>query len=166
MDTNENGKTFEKSRYYFIYTSRKSISFCSNPWKLHGIFNFFTSFCKTFHRNILISIIFSYILKVVFGGYSHKHNQVETCQDSNLYFFHLGCQNWVSRRILEHSPFGREYPKNQGLFGHSSAVRRKNMLIISGGYHGSISSDILAYTLPYGLSLKRNDKVIYYRHEV
>ena len=103
---------------------------------------------------------------VVFGGYSHKHNQVETCQDSNLYFFHLGCQNWVSRRILEHSPFGREYPKNQGLFGHSSAVRRKNMLIISGGYHGSISSDILAYTLPYGLSLKRNDKVIYYRHEV
>ena len=72
----------------------------------------------------------------------------------------------MSRRILEHSPFGREYPKNQGLFGHSSAVRRKNMLIISGGYHGSISSDILAYTLPYGLSLKRNDKVIYYREEV
>ena len=71
----------------------------------------------------------------------------------------------MSRRILEHSPFGREYPKNQGLFGHSSAVRRKNMLIISGGYHGSISSDILAYTLPYGLSLKRNDKVIYYREK-
>ena len=34
---------------------------------------------------------------VVFGGYSHKHNEVETCQDSNLYFFHLGCQTWVSR---------------------------------------------------------------------
>ena len=117
-------------------------------------------FFKNFHGKILISRVFSIFLQVVFGGYSHKHNQVETCQDSNLYFFHLGCQNWVSRRILEHSPFGREYPKkNQGLFGHSSAVRRKNMLIISGGYHGSISSDILAYTLPYGLSLKRNDKV-------
>ena len=32
---------------------------------------------------------------VVFGGFSHKHNQVETCQDKNLYFFHLGCMTWV-----------------------------------------------------------------------
>ena len=37
-----------------------------------------------------------------------------------------------------------------------------NMLLISGGYHGSVSGDVLAYTLPYGLSLKRNDKVLYY----
>ena len=36
-----------------------------------------------------------------------------------------------------------------------------NMLLISGGYHGSVSGDVLAYTLPYGLSLKRNDKVLY-----
>ena len=38
-----------------------------------------------------------------------------------------------------------------------------NMLLISGGYHGSVSGDVLAYTLPYGLSLKRNDKVLYVR---
>ena len=33
---------------------------------------------------------------VVFGGYSHKHNEVENCYDQNLYFFHLGCHTWVS----------------------------------------------------------------------
>ena len=66
----------------------------------------------------------------------------------------------MNRRILEHSPFGREYPKNHlGLYGHTSAVRKKNMLLISGGYHGSLSGDVLAYTLPKALSKKRNDKV-------
>ena len=51
---------------------------------------------------------------LVFGGYSHKHNEVESCYDQNIYFFHLGCHTWVSQRILEHSPQGRAYPKNQG----------------------------------------------------
>ena len=45
---------------------------------------------------------------VVFGGYSHKHNQVETCQDSNLYFFHLGCQTWVRNFNFE---FPSEHPQ-------------------------------------------------------
>ena len=51
---------------------------------------------------------------LVFGGYSHKHNEVESCYDQNIYFFHLGCHTWVSQRILEHSPQGRAYPKIQG----------------------------------------------------
>ena len=51
---------------------------------------------------------------LVFGGYSHKHKEVEKCYDENIYFFHLGCHTWVSQRILEHSPQGRAYPKNQG----------------------------------------------------
>ena len=32
---------------------------------------------------------------VVFGGYSYKHNEVVTCVDNELYFFHLGCHTWV-----------------------------------------------------------------------
>ena len=69
---------------------------------------------------------------VIFGGFSHKHNEVESCYDENLYFFHLGCQSWVSRRILEHSPQGRSYPKKQGFFGHASSLRGNNILVISG----------------------------------
>ena len=53
---------------------------------------------------------------LVFGGYSHKHNEVENCYDQHIYFFHLGCHTWVSQRILEHSPQGRAYPKKQGWF--------------------------------------------------
>lgn len=32
---------------------------------------------------------------IVFGGYSHHHNDVEACHDDRLYFFHLGCHVWV-----------------------------------------------------------------------
>ena len=96
---------------------------------------------------------------VIFGGYSHKHNEVENCYDNRLFFYHLGCQTWVSRRILEHSPQGKAYPKTSGLFGHASSIKGQNILIISGGFHGTVSGDVLAYTLPKGLSVKRNDRV-------
>ena len=32
-------------------------------------------------------------------------------------------------------------------------------MVIAGGFHGSVSGDVLAYTLPNALSMKRNDKV-------
>lgn len=57
---------------------------------------------RAFHS---ASIMGNYM--VIFGGYSHKHNEVENCYDDALYFFHLGCFTWVNRRILEHSPQGR-----------------------------------------------------------
>lgn len=96
---------------------------------------------------------------IIFGGYSHHHNDVEACHDDRLYFFHLGCNVWVSERVLEHAPHGRRYPKNYGLFGHSASVRKKNTLLISGGYHGSVNSDVLAYIFPYALAMTDNDKV-------
>ena len=104
---------------------------------------------------------------IVFGGYSHHHNDVEACHDDKLYFFHLGCHVWVSERVLEHSPHGRRYPKNFGLFGHSASVRKKNTLLISGGYHGSVSSGVLAYIFPFALAMTENDKVsIFEYHSV
>ena len=96
---------------------------------------------------------------IVFGGYSHHHNDVEACHDDKLYFFHLGCHVWVSERVLEHSPHGRRYPKNFGLFGHTASVRKKNTLLISGGYHGAVSSDVLAYIFPFALATTDNNKV-------
>ena len=38
-------------------------------------------------------------------------------------------------------------------------MRKKNTLLISGGYHGSVSSDVLAYIFPYALAMTENDKV-------
>ena len=48
-----------------------------------------------------------------------------------------------------------------GLWWNATKIQSKNLLyfVISGGFHGTVSGDVLAYTLPYGLSLKRNDKV-------
>ena len=103
---------------------------------------------------------------VVFGGYSYKHNEVVTCVDDHLYFFHLGCHTWVSRRILEHSPQNRGYPLHQGLSGQASTIRGSNMLIISGGFHGTVSGAVLAYTLPYGLSLKRHNSCSNYGSQI
>ncbi len=34
-----------------------------------------------------------------------------------------------------------------------------NSLYFTGGFHGSVSGDVLAYTLPKGLATKRNDQV-------
>ena len=103
---------------------------------------------------------------VIFGGYSYKHNEVVTCVDDQLYFFHLGCHTWVSRRILEHWPQNRGYPLNQGLFGHASTIRGSNMLIISGGFQGTVSGAVLAYTLPYGLSMKRHNPCSNYGSQI
>ena len=101
---------------------------------------------------------------VIFGGYSHRHNEVEYCHDDKLYFFHLGCYEWVSDRILEHSPkpgsrFAYPLGDGQGLFGHSAVVRKKNILIVSGGYNGAVSNAAMAYTFPYALAMGNNDKV-------
>ena len=101
---------------------------------------------------------------VIFGGYSHRHNEVEYCHDHKLYFFHLGCYVWVSDSILEHShkASGRfAYPLGvgQGLFGHSAVVRKKNFLVVTGGYNGAVSNAAIAYTFPYALAMINNDKV-------
>ena len=101
---------------------------------------------------------------VVFGGYSHRHNDVEHCHDDNLYFFHLGCYVWVNDQILKHSQKASDrfaYPLGvgQGLFGHSTAVRKKNFLVITGGYNGAVSNAAMAYTFPYALAMANNSKV-------
>ena len=91
---------------------------------------------------------------VVFGGYSHRHNQIEVCYDHKLYFYHLGCHAWV----LERRPFDGNYPLDHGVFGHAAVVR-KNMLVVSGGFQGSVSDAVLVYTMPYALALKNNSAV-------
>jgi len=46
---------------------------------------------------------------VVFGGYSHHHNEEEICYDNQLYLYHLGCNTWVSHEILGNTDQGDLY---------------------------------------------------------
>ena len=96
---------------------------------------------------------------VVFGGYTHKHNREEICYDSGLYFYHLGCHTWVSHHILDSGdsvgspgqsssspPRGNLQPR--GIFSFASAVKDDNILLVFGGYQGSVTGDLLAYVMP------------------
>lgn len=51
------------------------------------------------------------------------------------------------------------FTKRQGVFSHASAVRNDNTLLIVGGYHGNVNADLLAYTLPPMLQVKKNEQM-------
>lgn len=72
--------------------------------------------------------------------------------------YHLKCHVWVNLDVLGLNPKQR-YPKNQGVFAHAAAVRNDNTLLIVGGYHGNVNADLLAYTLPSMLQIKKTDKI-------
>lgn len=93
---------------------------------------------------------------VVFGGYTHRHNKEEICYDNQMYLYHLRCHTWINSDVLGMNPAQR-YPKKQGVFAHAAAVRNDNTLLIVGGYHGNVNADLLAYTLPAMLQVKRNE---------
>ncbi|CAB4060701.1 MEGF8 [Lepeophtheirus salmonis] len=97
---------------------------------------------------------------VIFGGYSHRHNKVEICYDKEIYFYHLGCHSWVSKNILDEGAVQhRNYPEREGLFGASVAVKKPNIIVYSGGYKGSVSGNVWAFTFPFALSIPNNKKV-------
>lgn len=108
---------------------------------------------RAFHT---ASVIGNYM--VVFGGYSHRHNLAEICYDNQMYLYHLRCHTWINSDVLGMNPQQR-YPKKQGVFAHAAAVRNDNTLLIVGGYHGNVNADLLAYTLPPMLQVKKSDHV-------
>ena len=68
---------------------------------------------------------------VIFGGYSHRHNEVEYCHDDRLYFFHLGCYVWVSDRILKDCPKpGGRFPYPLGA-GQGKAWKSSGLMSLS-----------------------------------
>ncbi|XP_076035463.1 multiple EGF like domains 8 [Oratosquilla oratoria] len=86
---------------------------------------------------------------VIFGGYMHKHKLEEACFDHKLYLYHLGCHVWLSQELVPTSEGSAgSYPKVQGVYGHSVALRRGNMLVVIGGFHGTVNNHVLAYILP------------------
>lgn len=85
---------------------------------------------------------------VIFGGYIHKHNKEEICYDNQLFLYHLGCHTWISNEILGPIDAASRYPKRQGMFAHSAALRDGDKIVFFGGYHGNVNNDLLVYAFP------------------
>lgn len=84
---------------------------------------------------------------IIFGGYSHRHNKEEICYDNQMYLYHLECHSFINQEALDVNR--GVYPKRQGVFAHATVLRGGgNTLLISGGYHGIVNNDLLAFTLP------------------
>ena len=99
-----------------------------------------------FHTSVIIG---HYL--VVFGGYVHLHSRYEKCYENSIFFFNLNCYSWQSVE-KEHNPPRYNYPRHQGMFGHTAVVRKRSQLILAGGYHGSVTGDVLGYTVPSTLA--------------
>ncbi|XP_078507442.1 multiple epidermal growth factor-like domains protein 8 isoform X2 [Lissotriton helveticus] len=102
---------------------------------------------RAFHS---ATVIGSYM--VVFGGNVHIHYHEEKCYEDEIFFYHLGCHQWVSSRELTrliHNYDGRDGKfVARGRYSHVAAVMNGNILLIAGGYSGVARGDLLAYKVP------------------
>ena len=84
---------------------------------------------------------------LLFGGYVHMHGKYEKCYENSLFFYNLLCHSWQTIES-EHDPLDHDYPRLQGMFGHAAIVRRGTQMVVTGGYHGSVTGDMIGYTVP------------------
>uniref|UniRef100_A0A6I8P4P7 Multiple EGF like domains 8 n=1 Tax=Ornithorhynchus anatinus TaxID=9258 RepID=A0A6I8P4P7_ORNAN len=115
---------------------------------------------RAFHT---ASVLGNYM--VVYGGNVHTHYQEEKCYEDGIFFYHLGCHQWVSgpapaagpgaapgpsvpRPCLSlPRPPGRAVPPG-GRYSHVAAVLGGSVLLVAGGYSGRPRGDLLAYKVP------------------
>uniref|UniRef100_A0A8C9SJ64 Multiple EGF like domains 8 n=1 Tax=Scleropages formosus TaxID=113540 RepID=A0A8C9SJ64_SCLFO len=91
---------------------------------------------------------------VVYGGNVHIHYQEEKCYDEEIFFYHLGCHQWV---MAAESPIHRGVPV-RGRYSHVAAVMEGRVLLIAGGYSGVARGDLLAYKVPLFVSSDPGDR--------
>ncbi|XP_043935354.1 multiple epidermal growth factor-like domains protein 8 [Protopterus annectens] len=87
---------------------------------------------------------------VVYGGNIHIHYQEEKCYDEEIFFYHLGCHQWVSSEELNVIQIrdGQDAKFVRGRYSHVAAIMNGNVLLIAGGYSGVSMGDLLAYKVP------------------
>ncbi|XP_054855201.1 multiple epidermal growth factor-like domains protein 8 isoform X1 [Eublepharis macularius] len=89
---------------------------------------------------------------VVYGGNVHIHYHEEKCYEDEIFFYHLGCHQWVSSHELAHQiPQEREakvQAQARGRYSHMAAVMNGTVLLVAGGYSGVPRGDLLAYKVP------------------
>ena len=83
------------------------------------------------------------------GGNVHTHYQEEKCYEDGIFFYHLGCHQWVSGAELAPpgTPEGRAAPPS-GRYSHVAAVLGGSVLLVAGGYSGRPRGDLMAYKVP------------------
>ncbi|XP_021446912.2 multiple epidermal growth factor-like domains protein 8 isoform X1 [Oncorhynchus mykiss] len=92
---------------------------------------------------------------VVYGGNVHIHYQEEKCYDEEIFFYHLGCHQWVSAgSSLQHR--GEAV---RGRYSHVAAVMEGRVLLVAGGYSGIARGDLVAYKVPLFVSSDPGDRV-------
>ncbi|XP_076135995.1 multiple epidermal growth factor-like domains protein 8 [Alosa pseudoharengus] len=97
---------------------------------------------RAFHS---ATIIGNYM--VVYGGNVHIHYQEEKCYDDEIFFYHLGCHQWVSA--------GKNVNRGhavRGRYSHVAGVMEGRVLLVAGGYSGVARSDLVAYKVPLFVS--------------
>ncbi|XP_062823192.1 multiple epidermal growth factor-like domains protein 8 [Anolis carolinensis] len=91
---------------------------------------------------------------VVYGGNVHIHYHEEKCYEDEVFFYHLGCHQWVSGHDLappvHHEVEGKGPAPAPvgGRYSHVAAVMNGNVLLVAGGYSGVPRGDLLAYKVP------------------
>uniref|UniRef100_A0A8C6NK18 Multiple EGF like domains 8 n=1 Tax=Nothobranchius furzeri TaxID=105023 RepID=A0A8C6NK18_NOTFU len=89
---------------------------------------------------------------VVFGGNVHIHYQEEKCYDEEIFFYHLGCHQWVSSGTRWSSKAVR------GRYSHVAAVMEGRVLLVAGGYSGVARGDLMAYRVPLFVSSGKGER--------
>ncbi|CAH2319058.1 multiple epidermal growth factor-like domains 8 [Pelobates cultripes] len=87
---------------------------------------------------------------VVYGGNLHIHYQEEKCYDEEIFFYHLGCHQWVPSKVLtQMMPLHHERQSlGRGRYSHVAALMKGSVLLVAGGYSGTPRGDILAFKVP------------------
>ncbi|XP_062321572.1 multiple epidermal growth factor-like domains protein 8 [Osmerus eperlanus] len=91
---------------------------------------------------------------VVYGGNVHIHYQEEKCYDEEIFFYHLGCHQWVSAG--ESLVYRGEAVR--GRYSHVAAVMEGRVLLVAGGYSGVARGDLVAYKVPLFVSSDPGDR--------
>ncbi|XP_064359618.1 multiple epidermal growth factor-like domains protein 8 isoform X1 [Dromaius novaehollandiae] len=88
---------------------------------------------------------------VVYGGNVHIHYHEEKCYEDEIFFYHLGCHQWVPSAELAHGlphERGSRGSPGQGRYAHVAAVLQGSVLLVAGGFSGAPRADLLAYKVP------------------
>ncbi|KAG7216925.1 hypothetical protein INR49_001579, partial [Caranx melampygus] len=99
---------------------------------------------------------------LVYGGHRpttargnvHNHYQEEKCYDEEIFFYHLGCHQWVTAG----ERWSLRGDSVRGRYSHVAAVMEGRVLLVAGGYSGVARGDLMAYKVPLFVSSDQGDR--------
>ncbi|XP_055897034.1 multiple epidermal growth factor-like domains protein 8 [Biomphalaria glabrata] len=101
---------------------------------------------RAYHSAVLVG---NYM--AVYGGNSHKHEELEICYSNEIHFYHLGCHLWLNHSYFSANTSTGRIPL-KGRFGHTAVVANGNIMFIMGGYSGKVLGDLIAYKVPSAIA--------------